>query len=118
MSTENNIKKLENKIDDLTELVKTLIDQQKNQYTDIMLRINDNNESIKLLTGEKEVLISPEEQYKAARAAVIKNGKASTSFIQRKLQIGYSAACVIIDRLEKEGVIGPREGAKMRRVYG
>src|SRR6185503_479586 len=46
-----------------------------------------------------------DEMYEAARQAVIEGGKASTSFLQRRLGLGYSRAAKIIDQLEQHGVI-------------
>lgn len=57
-----------------------------------------------------------DEMYQAARQAVVEAGKASTSFLQRKLRIGYARAARIIDLLEQRGVIGPGDGAKPREV--
>ena len=57
-----------------------------------------------------------DEMYEEAKLAVIQQGKASTSFIQRKLGIGYARAARLIDALEKKGVIGPGDGAKPREV--
>ncbi|MDE2071297.1 MAG: DNA translocase FtsK [Patescibacteria group bacterium] len=54
--------------------------------------------------------------YQAARAAVLEAGKASTSYLQRKLRIGYARAARIIDLLEERGVIGPGDGAKPREI--
>ncbi len=54
--------------------------------------------------------------YQAARAAVQEAGKASTSYLQRKLRIGYARAARIIDILEERGVIGPGDGAKPREI--
>jgi S-DNA-T family DNA segregation ATPase FtsK/SpoIIIE len=54
--------------------------------------------------------------YEEAREAVIKAGKASTSYLQRRLRIGYSRAARIMDQLEQEGVIGPQDGARPREV--
>jgi DNA segregation ATPase FtsK/SpoIIIE-like protein len=56
------------------------------------------------------------ELYEKAKEAVIHAGRASTSFLQRKLSIGYSRASHLLDRLEEEGVIGPGEGSKPREV--
>ncbi len=56
------------------------------------------------------------EMYQAARAAVIEAQKASTSYLQRKLRIGYARAARIIDLLEERGVIGAGDGAKPRDV--
>lgn len=54
--------------------------------------------------------------YEAARQAVIESSKASTSFLQRKLGLGYSRAARIMDMLEARGVIGPANGAKPRDI--
>ncbi len=57
-----------------------------------------------------------DEMYQAARLAVIEAGKASTSYIQRKLRLGYARAARIMDLLEERGVIGPQDGAKPREI--
>ena len=47
---------------------------------------------------------------------VLDNGRASTSFLQRKLGVGYSRGSKIMDQLEEKGVIGPQDGAKPREI--
>lgn len=59
-----------------------------------------------------------DDKYAEAKAAVLEAGKASTSYLQRKLGIGYSRAARLIDILEEKGVIGPGSGAKPREVIG
>lgn len=54
--------------------------------------------------------------YEDARLAVMEAGKASTSYLQRRLRIGYSRAARLIDILEERGVIGAGDGAKPRQV--
>ena len=54
--------------------------------------------------------------YEDAKEAVIEAGKASTSYIQRKLRVGYSRAARLMDLLEEKGVIGPANGAEPRKV--
>ena len=57
-----------------------------------------------------------DELYEDARSTVIEAGKASTSFLQRKLGVGYARAARLVDMLEERGVIGPGSGAKPRDV--
>ena len=57
-----------------------------------------------------------DELYEEARACVIEAGKASTSYLQRKLKLGYARAARLVDKLEERGVIGPGDGAKPREV--
>ncbi len=54
--------------------------------------------------------------YEDARQTVIEAGKASTSYLQRKLGVGYARAAKLIDMLEEKGVVGPGNGAKPREV--
>ncbi|MDP2669070.1 MAG: DNA translocase FtsK [bacterium] len=57
-----------------------------------------------------------DELYEEAKKLVIEAGKASTSYLQRRLRIGYARAASIIDMLEERGVVGAGEGAKPRDV--
>jgi S-DNA-T family DNA segregation ATPase FtsK/SpoIIIE len=59
-----------------------------------------------------------DELYEEAREIVMQAGKASTSFLQRKLKVGYARAARLIDLLEERGVVGPGSGAKPREVIG
>jgi S-DNA-T family DNA segregation ATPase FtsK/SpoIIIE len=54
--------------------------------------------------------------YEDARMTVIESGKASTSYLQRKLGVGYARAAKLIDMLEERGVVGPGNGSKPRDV--
>lgn len=54
--------------------------------------------------------------YDEAKKAVIEAKKASTSYLQRKLRVGYSRAARLIDILESKGVIGPADGSKPREI--
>lgn len=48
--------------------------------------------------------------------AVVEAGQASTSYLQRKLKLGYARAARIMDELEQMGIVGPADGAKPREV--
>ncbi len=56
--------------------------------------------------------------YEDARVAVLEAGKASTSYLQRKLRVGYSRAARLIDMLEERGEIGPADGSRPREIIG
>jgi len=57
-----------------------------------------------------------DEMYEEARSCVIEAGKASTSYLQRKLKLGYARAARLMDRLEERGVISAGDGSKPREV--
>ncbi len=57
-----------------------------------------------------------DERYDEAVALVTQSGQASISMVQRRLRVGYNRAARMIETMEKEGVIGPADGAKPREV--
>ena len=57
-----------------------------------------------------------DERYDDAVALVTRTRQASISMIQRHLRIGYNRAARIIEMMEKEGIVGPSDGAKTREV--
>lgn len=59
-----------------------------------------------------------DELYGDAKRTVIEAGKASTSYLQRKLGVGYARAAKLMDLLEDRGVIGPADGSKPRAIIG
>jgi S-DNA-T family DNA segregation ATPase FtsK/SpoIIIE len=56
--------------------------------------------------------------FEQAKQEVMQAGKASASFLQRRLKVGYARAARLLDILEERGIIGPGEGAKPREVFG
>ncbi len=59
--------------------------------------------------GEDELL-------EEARDIVVRAGKASASYLQRRLKVGYARAARLLDLLEERGIIGPGDGAKPRQI--
>lgn len=56
--------------------------------------------------------------YKEALAIVLQTRTASTTFLQRKLKIGYARAASLMDELQANHVIGPQDGSRPRKVLG
>jgi S-DNA-T family DNA segregation ATPase FtsK/SpoIIIE len=54
--------------------------------------------------------------FEQAVEIVLNNDNASTTFLQRKLKIGYARAASLMDQMVSEGVIGPPEGSKPRKI--
>ncbi|MDP3118538.1 MAG: DNA translocase FtsK 4TM domain-containing protein [Phenylobacterium sp.] len=59
---------------------------------------------------------SGDDLYDRAVAVVTRDGKASTSYVQRRLQIGYNRAASLIERMEQEGVVSPANHAGKREI--
>ncbi len=58
-----------------------------------------------------------DEMYDQAVAIVTETQQASISMIQRRLRVGYNRAARMIEQMERDGVVGPADGAKAREVY-
>lgn len=108
--------------------VKSVVEWLQNQYKDeigvsnIDLGGNANNDPNPMdaiaAAGGFDEPGDDDDLYNEARRVVIEAGKASTSYIQRKLRVGYSRAARLIDLLEERGVVGPADGSKPRDVIG
>ncbi|MDO8600432.1 MAG: DNA translocase FtsK [bacterium] len=59
---------------------------------------------------------SDDELYEEARRIVVEAGKASSSYLQRRLKVGYARAARLLDMLEEHGIVGPGDGAKPRDI--
>lgn len=80
--------------------------------------VHENNDAVMLGAGMQDMMDddSDDDLYLEAKAAVEEAGRASTSYLQRKLRIGYSRAARLMDILEEKGVIGPADGSRPRDV--
>lgn len=56
--------------------------------------------------------------FEQAKEVILSTGNASTTFLQRKLKMGYARAASVMDQLERQGIIGPAEGSKPRKILG
>ena len=58
-----------------------------------------------------------DEMYDKAVDMVAETQQVSISMIQRRLRVGYNRAARMVEQMEKDGVIGPADGAKPREVF-
>jgi len=101
-----------------TEVKKVVEYLVKNSENDVPSEINmetDISKNILFESLESRGDID-DDLYEEAREIVIRAGKASTSYLQRKLRIGYARAARLMDILEENNVIGQGDGAKPRDV--
>ena len=89
----------------------SLRSQAEPDYVDEILNFADEKE-----TGSKQNQDEKDELYDRALEIIRSEGKASTSFLQRKLQIGYNRAARIIDMMEMDGVVSKANHVGKRDV--
>ena len=99
----------ENEIEKINNFLRS---QAEPDYVDEILNFADEkeNENVSLGDGTKDDL------YSTAVEIIQSEGKASTSFLQRKLQIGYNRAARIIDMMEEEGIVSKANHVGKRDV--
>jgi S-DNA-T family DNA segregation ATPase FtsK/SpoIIIE len=98
--------------DEIRRVVEHLKEQAKPVYDETILA---SAEEPKTDTDEED-MGDHDELYDVAVQLVAEMGQASTSMVQRKLRIGYNRAARLIERMEKEGIVGPADGARPREV--
>ena len=115
MSSANKIVRIHAPFVSETEIEKVnnyLRSQAEPDYIDEILNFADEKE----LSGEASGSGDRDELYQAALDIIRSEGKASTSFLQRKLQIGYNRAARIIDMMEADGVVSKANHVGKRDV--
>jgi S-DNA-T family DNA segregation ATPase FtsK/SpoIIIE len=99
---------------ELEKVVKHLKAQGQPSYVEQVTQDEDEEDPLGLGGGEDE----GEEAglYRQAVEIVLREKKASTSFIQRKLQIGYNRAARLVERMEEDGIVSPANHAGKREI--
>ena len=96
--------------EEIENIVKSLQKQGNPEYDDDILKEEENNDNLILSENETDSL------FKESLNIISKEGKASTSLLQRKLQIGYNRAARIIDQLEEQGFISQANHVGKREI--
>jgi len=102
--------------DELKRVTSYLKDQSDAQTLDSIDLSGDSEKGSDLFAGVALDEDADDDLFEDAKQTVISAGKASTSYLQRRLGIGYSRAARLIDLLEERGVIGPGHGARPREI--
>ncbi len=98
--------------DEIERINNFLRSQEEPDYVDEILNFADEKEMIENSKNQGD----KDELYQAALEIIKSEGKASTSFLQRKLQIGYNRAARIIDMMEAEGIVSKANHVGKRDV--
>jgi S-DNA-T family DNA segregation ATPase FtsK/SpoIIIE len=98
------------------ELFEKLAFHQKEQFTAIVMALRENEKESCANCDEDGEDDTDDDLYAEAKRIVIEAEQASTSYLQRKLGVGYARAARLMDKLEEGGVIGPSKGAARRAV--
>ncbi|MEW6219763.1 MAG: DNA translocase FtsK [Thermodesulfobacteriota bacterium] len=97
---------------EIERLVTFLKGQGQAVYDETVLQLAEEEDEAEGGGGEGDY----DEKYDEAVAAVCEMGQASISSLQRRLRVGYNRAARMIERMEKDGVVGPADGVKPREV--
>ena len=106
---------------EVKKVVKNLKEQYEDQLQDTvnLTKNEDNGKGAKTIfdvAKEAEAEEERDDKYEDALETVVAADKASTSYLQRKLRVGYSRAARIMDELEENGIISEKDGTKARDV--
>jgi S-DNA-T family DNA segregation ATPase FtsK/SpoIIIE len=99
---------------EVEEVCKHLRSQAEPDYLDLITDEPDGDGDGAM--GGEDGAGTGDDLYDRAVAVVTRDRKASTSYVQRRLQIGYNRAATLIERMEQEGVVSPANHAGKREV--
>lgn len=122
MFENQDIKGLRQDVDLLGEGISQLKEVIENNQALLMNKLEALEEWINTEKDRVETAVSnaeyedDDELYEEAKKIVIEVGRASTSYLQRMLGIGYARAAKLMDMLEENEIIEPADGAKPRLV--
>ena len=118
------------KDDDIKNVVKFVSDQAPQHFNDTVLAESTDDseeidEDLEKITSEDRADIAPviqkyllpgdDDTMRRALEVVVLDRKASTSYLQRRLKIGYNRAAELIEEMEERGIVGPPSGSGAKR---
>ena len=96
--------------EDITKVVNYCINEQQTEYLSDIIRSHHDVELENKTKGYEDPM------YNEVVEFAVTTGKISASLLQRRFRFGYNRACMLIDQLEANGIIGPANGSKPREV--
>ncbi|MCF7806225.1 MAG: DNA translocase FtsK [Simkaniaceae bacterium] len=96
--------------EDINRIIRFIKDQRPTEY---LVASFDAFKGSHLMDSDEDFKDS---LFPKAMGIVVEAQNASTTFLQRKLKVGYARAASLIDELEDRGIIGPQEGGKPRKI--
>lgn len=98
--------------EDINAVIKHICDQSPPRYV-----IESFDQMAHSFSSNDDEEDAPDDDlYEEAKEIILSTGNASTTFLQRKLKVGYARAASLIDMLEAKGIVGPAEGSKPRKI--
>jgi S-DNA-T family DNA segregation ATPase FtsK/SpoIIIE len=105
---------------EIKDVVSFLKNEQTSEYSEeIIHEVEENMPKPKedKTTVNEDIVLNPDDDLiSQAVSIIVQTGNASTSFLQRKLKLGFARAARIMDEIEERGIVGPQDGAKPREV--
>jgi DNA segregation ATPase FtsK/SpoIIIE-like protein len=93
--------------------LETLLAKQNTGFEIFVEDDDSDNENVDLFGNPA---IGDDPLYDQALEIVVQAGKASASYIQRRLKIGYNRAARLVEEMEERGIVGPANGSKPREI--
>lgn len=106
----------ENEVKNVVKFLKSAYQDEVPDEIDISVAGQDKNVLFEGVLDNEVLDDDDDELYETAKEEIIQAGKASTSYIQRRLRVGYARAARLMDMLEDRGIIGPSDGSKAREI--
>lgn len=114
--SEAEIKRVVQYLEDEYEGVESEVEIKTVEFQKEAKKNNLAGERIKFSENDLKNLEMNDELYPEAETLVLESGKASASYLQRRLSVGYARAARLLDLMEEKGVVGPSNGAKPREI--